>query len=100
MDPAMEDRIAAGFELTERGIVIRMSPQAIEITCQQIAAQLQKLKATGHRPILLVSPRIRPAMRHLCQAHLPDLRILSHSEITLQTNTVSVGVVTDPVAKK
>lgn len=100
MDPAMEDRIAAGFELTERGIVIRMSPQAIEITCQQIAAQLQKLKATGHRPILLVSPRIRPAMRHLCQAHLPDLRILSHSEITLQTNAVSVGVVTDPVAKK
>jgi flagellar biosynthesis protein FlhA len=100
MDPAMEDRIAAGFELTERGIIVRMSPQAIEITCQQIAGQLQKLQATGHRPILLVSPRIRPALRHISQAHLPDLRILSHSEITLQTNTVSVGVVADPVTNK
>ncbi len=99
MDPAMEDRIAAGFEVTERGILIRMSPQAIEITCQQIAVQLKKLKAAGHRPVLLVSPRIRPALRQITQTHLPDLRILSHSEITLQTNTVSVGLVSDPVTK-
>jgi flagellar biosynthesis protein FlhA len=99
MDPAMEDRIAAGFEVTDRGILIRMSPKAIEITCQQIAAQLQKLKLAGHRPVLLVSPRIRPALRQITQTYLPDLRILSHSEITLQTNTVSVGLVSDPVSK-
>ncbi|QDV27114.1 flagellar biosynthesis protein FlhA [Aureliella helgolandensis] len=99
MAPAMEDRIAAGFEVTDRGIMIRMSPQAIEITCQQIAGQLRLLKNAGHRPILLVSPRIRPALRLLTQTHLPDLRILSHSEITLQTQTVSVGMVSDPVNK-
>ncbi len=99
MDPAMEDRIAAGSEITDRGILIRMSPKAIEITCQQIASQLQKLKSTGHRPILLVSPRIRPALRQITQTYLPDLRILSHSEITLQTNTISVGLVSDPVTK-
>ena len=99
MDPAMEDRIAAGFEFSDRGMLIRMSPQAIEITCQQIAAQLKNLKVAGHRPILLVSPRIRPALRQISQTHLPDLRILSHSEITLQTQVVSVGLVSDPVAK-
>ncbi|MCA9132348.1 MAG: FHIPEP family type III secretion protein, partial [Planctomycetales bacterium] len=99
MDPAMEDRIAAGFELGERGLLIRMSPQAIEITCQQIAAQLKHLKVAGHRPILLVSPRIRPALRQITQTHLPDVRIISHSEITLQTQVVSVGLVSDPVQK-
>lgn len=99
MDPAMEDRIAAGFEITDRGMLIRMSPQAIEITCQQIAGQLKQLKQTGHRPILLVSPRIRPALRQITQMHLPDLRILSHSEITLQTQTISVGLVSDPVSQ-
>ncbi|RMF42397.1 MAG: EscV/YscV/HrcV family type III secretion system export apparatus protein, partial [Planctomycetota bacterium] len=96
MDPAMEDRIAAGFEITERGLVIRMSQQAIEMTCQQIAAQVKRLTDAGHKPILLVSPRIRAALRQITQTHLPDLRILSHSEITLQTQTVSVGIVTDP----
>jgi flagellar biosynthesis protein FlhA len=99
MDPAMEDRIAAGFELTDRGILIRMSPPAIEITCQQIAAQIKKLTATGHKPVLIVNPRIRPAVRHITQVHLPDLRVISHAEITQGTATIAVGVVTDPVNK-
>ncbi|MCA9130481.1 MAG: FHIPEP family type III secretion protein [Planctomycetales bacterium] len=99
MDPAMEDRIAAGFEVTERGLHIRMSPQAIEITCQQIAIQLKKLKDAGHRPILVVSPKIRSALRQISYTYLPDLRILSHAEITLQTQMVSVGMVADPVTK-
>lgn len=99
MDPAVEDRIAAGFDLTDRGILVRMSPQAIEITCQQIALQLKKLTSAGHKPILIVNPRIRPAVRHITQVHLPDLRILSHAEITQGTTTIAVGVVTDPVNK-
>jgi flagellar biosynthesis protein FlhA len=99
MDPAMEDRIAAGFDLTDRGILVRMSPPAIEITCQQIAAQLKKLTSTGRKPILIVNPRIRPALRHITQVHLPDLRIISHAEIAPGTTTVAVGVVSDPVTK-
>ncbi len=97
MAPQMEDRVAAGFEITEQGLAVRMSPQAIEITCQQIAQQLKVLKDAGHRPILLVNPRIRAALRQITQSHLPDLRILSHSEITLQTQAESVGIVNDPV---
>ena len=37
MDPALEDRIRAGFDHNERGLFIRMSPQAVEATCQAIA---------------------------------------------------------------
>ncbi|MFO1066576.1 MAG: flagellar biosynthesis protein FlhA [Pirellulales bacterium] len=96
MDPAMEDRIAAGFEIDARGLVLRMSPQAIEITCDQIAKQLAPLRTAGHRPIIVVSPRIRPALREITKQKLPDLRILSHTEVTEQTQLVSVGLVTDP----
>jgi flagellar biosynthesis protein FlhA len=99
MDPAMEDRIAAGFDLTDRGLLIRMSPPAIEITCQQIAQQLKKLTTAGKKPILVVNPRIRPAVRQITQVHLPDLRVISHAEITQGTTTVAVGVVADPVTK-
>ncbi|MCC6510373.1 MAG: flagellar biosynthesis protein FlhA [Pirellulaceae bacterium] len=96
MDPAMEDRIAAGFEIDGRGLRIRMSPQAADITVTQIAKQLKQLTQTGHRPLLVVSPRVRAALREITHEKLPDLRILSHQEITLQTQTVSVGLVTDP----
>ena len=99
MDPQMEDRIAAGSEYTDRGLLIRMSPQAIEITCRQIANQLRLLTQAGHKPVIAVSPRIRSALRLITQNSLPDLKILSHSEITRQTTTVSVGLVSDPVTK-
>ena len=43
LDPALEDRIRAGFEHSERGLFVRMSPQAIEATCRVIAAEVEKL---------------------------------------------------------
>jgi flagellar biosynthesis protein FlhA len=95
MDPAMEDRIAAGFEHTDRGLMIRMSPAAIKQTCIQIANAIKKHEAQMERPILLVSPRIRQALRRITSERLPDLRILCHNEITRDTNTEAVGMVTD-----
>ena len=39
LDPALEDRIAAGIEHNERGLFVRMSPQAVETTCALIAKE-------------------------------------------------------------
>jgi flagellar biosynthesis protein FlhA len=94
MDPAMEDRIAAGID-KERGLLVRMSPKAIEKTCQRIAAEASKLTQAGRRPILLVSPQIRAGVRHLTTASLPRLVVLSYNEITRDTAIESVGVVSD-----
>ncbi|WP_153556577.1 flagellar biosynthesis protein FlhA [Roseimaritima sediminicola] len=95
LDPAVEDRIAAGVEHTERGLFVRMSPQAIETTCGRIDAALKKLVTAGHPPIVLVSPRIRPALRQITSSALPRLRVLSYNEITQDTTIESVGIVTD-----
>ena len=48
IDPAMEDRIGAGFEHSDRGLLIRMSPQAVEATCNAIATQLPALVSAQH----------------------------------------------------
>ncbi len=95
IDPAMEDRIAAGIEHGERGLFIRMSPQAAEITCQRIDQTVKKLVATGHPPVVLVSPRIRPGLRQITAASMPRLRILSYNEVTQDTQIESLGIVTD-----
>ncbi len=100
LDPAMEDRIAAGSEHTERGLFIRMSPAASEITCRQIAAQVKKLESLGRPPLVLVSPKIRPALRQITQDTLPELRILSYNEIARGTDVESVAMVSDPVPGK
>ena len=95
LDPALEDRIAAGIDHNERGLFIRMSPQAIDKTCQLISAEIEKLLREHHTPLLLVSPQIRPGLKQLTSSHLPRLVVLSYNEVTRDTKIESVGMVTD-----
>lgn len=95
IDPAMEDRIAAGIEHGERGLFVRMSPQAVELTCERIDRMIKKLVSAGHPPVLLVSPRIRPGLKQMTSSSMPRLKILSYNEITQDTQIESLGIVTD-----
>ena len=95
LDPALEDRVRAGFEHNEHGLFIRMSPQAIEATCRQIAAGVEKLTLTNHAPIVLVSPQIRAALRQMTVSHLPHLLVLSYNEITRDTKIEAMAMVSD-----
>ena len=95
LDPALEDRIAAGIEHNERGLFIRMSPQAVETTCALIADGVAALTRRHHPPVVLVSPQIRPGLKQLTAANLPSLVVLSYNEITRDTKIESVGIVSD-----
>jgi flagellar biosynthesis protein FlhA len=95
LDPALEDRIRAGFEHTDRGLFIRMSPQSVEATCKAINAEIGKLTTRSHTPIVLVSPQIRAAVKRLTENHLPHLIVLSFNEVTRDTKIVTLGLVTD-----
>jgi len=95
LDPALEERISAGIEHTERGMFIRMSPAAIETTCQLIAAEVEKLSRAGHFTVLLCSPQIRPGLKQLTQNSLPRLVVLSYNEITRDTTIESHAIVRD-----
>jgi flagellar biosynthesis protein FlhA len=97
LDPALEDRIAAGVEQTERGLFIRMSPPAIETTCRLIGNEVAKLSNQNHSQIVLVSPQIRPALKQLTRANLPQLIVLSYNEITRDTTIESVGLASDTI---
>src|SRR4029453_18506853 len=54
LDPALEDKIQAGIEHTERGLFIRTPPATVEKICDSIGHELPKLTRQGKRPILLV----------------------------------------------
>ncbi len=95
IDPALEDRIRAGFEHSERGLFIRMSPQAVENVCRAIGQEIVKLTTTNHPPIVLVSPQIRAAVKRLTENQLSQLVVLSFNEVTRDTRIVTVGLVTE-----
>ena len=97
LDPALEDRIRAGLEHNERGLFIRMSPQAVEATCRVIGAEIEKLIVASHPPVVLVSPQIRAGLKMMTSAQLPKLVVLSYNEITRDTVIESVALVSDAV---
>jgi flagellar biosynthesis protein FlhA len=100
LDPAFEDRLAAGIEHTERGLFIRMSPPAIEKTCERIGNEIRKLGAKVRTPILLVSPQIRPGLRQLVASKIPRLVVLSYNEITRDTAIEALGMIADVAVGK
>ncbi len=95
--PELEDRIRAGFEHNDRGIFIRMAPQAIEATCRMIGQEVEKLSQQHHAPVVLVSPQIRAALKQMTETQLPQLVVLSYNEITRDTQIESMGLVSDAV---
>jgi flagellar biosynthesis protein FlhA len=94
-DPALEDKIRAGFDHTERGLFVRLSPQSVESVCRLIASEIAKLASKGHSPIVLVSPQIRAAVKRITENHLPQLVVMSFNEVTRDTKIVTVGMVVE-----
>jgi flagellar biosynthesis protein FlhA len=99
LDPLLEERIRASAEFTDKGLFIRMSPQAVQTTCERIAKELEKLASRGRSSVVLVSPHIRPAVWQLAARRIRKLVVLSYNEITRDTQIESVGLVTDEGGK-
>lgn len=97
LDPALEERIRDGVESSENGLEIRLSPRDADTICTAIESEAKKLVAMGCLPIVLVSPQIRPALKQLTIGQIPQLIVLSYSEITRDTKIDSVGMVSDEV---
>jgi flagellar biosynthesis protein FlhA len=92
LDPALEDRIRAGFEHNEDGLAVRLSPSEVEDICRSIAAGMETLESAGRPPVVLVSPAIRLAVKQLAAAHIPQLVVLSYNEITRDTKIESAAM--------
>ncbi|HBO42352.1 MAG TPA: EscV/YscV/HrcV family type III secretion system export apparatus protein, partial [Planctomycetaceae bacterium] len=93
LDPEVEEQIREGVEQTEHELCIRMSPQAVEEICRHVAEQVEPLVQSNRPPVLLVEPQLRPAVRRITAATMPELAVLSYNEITRDTIVESVGLV-------
>ena len=100
IDPAWEEHILGGLHQDDRGLRVRLSPQAVQHLCDLLGRDTERLSRAGRPRVLLVSPEIRAGLKQLTLARLPDLVVLSYDEITPDTRVESVRIVNDalPVA--
>lgn len=91
IDPALEDVLANGFEFSERGMIVKLTPQVTEGLCHELSRQLQKLARAGQSAVVVCGPRIRQVVRRVTAGPLPKLTILSLNEIPRDTSVRSVA---------
>ncbi len=94
IDPSLEDILAAGFDYTERGLVIKLSPQISDLVVNGIIDNLQPLVSQGDHPVILcANPQIRLGLKNITSSAIPKLAVLSVVEITRDTEVESLGQV-------
>ncbi|MBS0203556.1 MAG: FHIPEP family type III secretion protein [Planctomycetes bacterium] len=91
VDPALEDVLANGFEFSERGPIIKLTPQVTDGVCHELARQIQKLTRAGLPAVVVCGPRVRHVLRQITVGPLPKVTILSLNEIPRETSVRSVA---------
>jgi len=91
LDPETEEIVRQGVQLMENGFTVSLTPQEVDELCRKISEEISKMALLQFPPVLLVNQSIRPAVRELTQATLPNLNVLGFNEITRETRVFSEG---------
>ena len=89
----VEIALAQNVERTENGPGLAIDATLIHRLLEGMATAIERSALEGHQPVLLVSSRIRLALRRLIERHLPTQAVLSYDEIAVHANVTSDGVV-------
>ncbi len=99
LDPRIEDKIGESIRKNgQPNQSLGFSPEEVNQIFENIAEKVNLMINENHKPVLLVSPQIRRFIRKFVQPVLPDLLVVSYSELTSNTNLKSVGIVSYPHA--
>jgi flagellar biosynthesis protein FlhA len=98
-DPHLEDHI---LQATQKGEIylgsLGLTPDQVKSVLTSIGEQVEQIVREGGRPALLVSPSIRRSVRQFMEPVLPNVAVLSFSELSPSVQLRSVGSVRYPNA--
>jgi len=100
-EPILEQSLLESLRTGESGSFLALDPVRTERLLEGIADAITAAEQHGHRPVVLCSAQLRPAVRRLVapgHAHVP---VLSYNELTRTISVEPVGVirlVTSPAA--
>ena len=89
----LEETISNSLLQTEQGVQLVMDPHLAQDMISRIAQTIEQHPEIAGQPILLTSPTARRHIYKLTSRFLPQLIVLSHSELTPDASISSVGQV-------
>jgi flagellar biosynthesis protein FlhA len=79
--PEVEEKIRSGLQQTEHGSFLALDPATAQRIVQSIKEAVDKVVKMGKQPVILTNPAIRRHLRKLVERFMPEVTVLSHSEI-------------------
>ncbi|MCY6370375.1 flagellar biosynthesis protein FlhA [Clostridium ganghwense] len=94
LSPEVEEIIGNNIQKSMQGSFPAVDPEITGKIFESIKYVLDTVPFYGNQPVILVSPKIRPAFRKLTEMVFPNISILSLNEIPNNVEIRTEGVVT------
>lgn len=94
LEPELEEVIANNIQKSMQGSFPAVDPETTSRIFDSIKNVLDTVHFYENQPVMLVSPKIRPAFRRLTEMVFPNINILSLNEIPNDVEIRTEGVVT------
>jgi flagellar biosynthesis protein FlhA len=93
LEPLLEQSLATSLQSSERGRQLGNSGEELENLIASLAEVVRQAEASGKHPVLVCSSKVRPAIRRLIRARLPQTAVVAAPEISSNARINTIGVV-------
>jgi flagellar biosynthesis protein FlhA len=93
LDPLLEQSLLEACRPGDSGTWLALDPTRMEGLVAGVGEAVRDAENAGHRPAVVVSAQLRPAIRRLLVGGRPDLPVLSYTELSRSVTVEPVGVI-------
>ncbi len=93
LDRAIEESIAQNLIQTEKGQELSLDPKVTQSILASLNEKIEEATSIGEKMVILCSPVIRSHFKKLTEKFIPNLVVVSHNELSPESNIRSLGTV-------
>ncbi len=93
LDRGIEESIAQNLVQTDQGQQLSLDPQVTQTILASLNEKIEEATNMGEKMVVLCSPIIRNHFKKLTEKFIPNLVVVSHNELSPETNIRSLGTV-------
>ena len=93
LDGKIEESIIQNITQTEQGQKLNLSPEITQSILSSLSEKIEEATSSGEKMVILCSPKIRNHFKRLTEKFIPNLTVISHSELGPDANIRSLGMV-------
>jgi len=89
----LEEQLVRSIQKADHGAFLSLEPGFLHQMVQSINNEAKKVVNLGHQPVVLCSPMVRRHLKKLLERFLPEVAVISHSELSSNLEIQAAGMI-------